>query len=41
MPTTDHPDLDADYVKKNTRVVEDQLLRGGLRLARTLNEAFK
>jgi hypothetical protein len=33
--------LDDDYVQQNTRAVERQLLKGGLRLTRVLNDAFK
>jgi hypothetical protein len=35
------PDLDDEYIDRNAKEVEKQLLRGGLRLARLLNEAFK
>ncbi|MDP2387274.1 MAG: S1/P1 nuclease [Bacteroidota bacterium] len=34
-------ELDAKYVKKNVKIIEKQLLYGGLRLAAVLNAAFK
>ncbi len=34
-------ELDAKYVKKNAKIIEKQLLLGGLRLAAVLNAAFK
>lgn len=41
MPKTGSPDLDDEYVKRNKKHVENQLLSGGLRLAQLLNDSFK
>jgi hypothetical protein len=40
LPKTGHPNLDENYVKKNKVVVAEQLKKGGIRLARVLNDAL-
>jgi hypothetical protein len=32
--------IDGRYLEQNTKVVDEQLLKGGLRLARLINEAL-
>jgi hypothetical protein len=40
LPTTGHPNLDKAYVDKNKLVVAEQLKKGGIRLAKVLNDAL-
>jgi hypothetical protein len=40
LPTMGVPNLDDAYVKRGTKVVEEQLQKGGVRLAAILNEAL-
>lgn len=40
LPTTGTPNLDEDYVKRNKAVVAEQLKKGGIRLAKVLNDAL-
>lgn len=40
LPKTGHPNLDEEYVKLNKAVVAGQLKKGGIRLAKVLNDAL-
>jgi hypothetical protein len=40
LAKTGHPNLDEAYVQKNKKVVADQLKKGGVRLAKVLNETL-
>ena len=40
LPKDGTPDLDEEYVKKNRAVVAQQLKKGGVRLAKILNDAL-
>src|SRR5581483_8517591 len=40
LATTGHPNLDQAYIDANRKVVAEQLKKGGLRLAKVLNDAL-
>lgn len=40
LPKDNHPNLDAEYVDRNKPVLELQLKKGGIRLAKVLNDAL-